>query len=87
MRFFVNDLASAMIWIVLATRRGGDFRGGGISRRDRWFGLEARSDFADFRDWWHREGKNEAGGEDLGTREEAEAAYDDWVQQGRPKVK
>lgn len=62
-------------------------RGGRIGRRDRWFGLEDKVDFAHFRRWWHREGKDQAGGNDLADRNAAERAYVDWVARGRPKVK
>jgi hypothetical protein len=62
-------------------------RGGRITRRDRWFGLEEKPDFGDFRRWWHREGKDEAGGTDITDRQEAERAYDDWVTRGRPIAK
>jgi hypothetical protein len=34
-------------------------------------------DFADFKRWWRREGKDDAGGEDIGSREEAEQTYVD----------
>jgi hypothetical protein len=54
-------------------------KGGKKSRRDRWFGLEGRPDFPDFRDWWHRHGKEDAGGHDLQTREDAVAAFEDWL--------
>ena len=56
-------------------------------RGDRWFGLEDKPDFADFKRWWHRQGKEEAGGDDIETRQEAERIYEDWVRQGRPIVK
>lgn len=62
-------------------------RGGRKTRRDRWFGLEDKPDFADFRHWWHREGKDESGGFDLGDREDAERAYEEWAARGRPTVK
>jgi hypothetical protein len=59
-------------------------RGGRATRRDRWFGLEDKPDFTDFRRWWHREGKDEAGGNDIANRQEAERTYDDWISRGRP---
>jgi hypothetical protein len=62
-------------------------RGGRISRRDRWFGFEEKADFSRFRHWWHRVGKDEAGGNDISDREEAERVYDDWVSRGRPTVR
>lgn len=62
-------------------------RGGRQSRRDRWFGLEEKSDFADFKRWWHREGKDDAGGTDINGRREAEQVYADWVCRGRPVAK
>jgi hypothetical protein len=63
------------------------FRGGRLTARDPWFGLKRHKDFSDFRDWWHRKGKNEFGGEDLKNRTEAEAAYDAWAAEGRPKAR
>jgi hypothetical protein len=63
------------------------FRGGRQEQRDRWFGLEEKPDFRNFRHWWHRRGKDEAGGSDIVDRSEAERAYDDWVKRGRPTVK
>jgi hypothetical protein len=58
------------------------FRGGKQNARDRDFGIKDQG----FWDWWHRGGGKEAnGGQNIGSREEAEAAYDDWVQQGKPR--
>jgi hypothetical protein len=65
----------------------GSFRGGKVHARDPWFGLKRRKDFLDFRDWWHRKGKFEFGGEDLRDRREAEAAYNTWVAEGKPKAR
>lgn len=62
-------------------------RGGKAGRRDRWYGLEERDDFADFKRWWHRQGKDEAGGKDLESREETEAAYAEWVDRDRPTAR
>jgi hypothetical protein len=59
------------------------FRGKG---RNQWFGLESRPDFEKFRKWWHREGKDAAGGRDLASRQEAEDAYNDWADLGKPEV-
>jgi hypothetical protein len=58
-----------------------------IGRRDRWYGLEDRHDFSDFRRWWHRQGKEAARGGDFENRKQAEEAYAEWVDQGRPTVK
>jgi len=69
----------------MASKRG--FRGGKVHARDRWFGLERRKDFENFRRWWHRRGKNEFGGEDLKNPNEAKAAYDAWAAAGRPKAR
>jgi hypothetical protein len=63
------------------------FRGGKIRRRDRWYGLEDEPDFDQFRDWWHREGKEAHGGNDLGSRSEATRRYNDWKEWGRPRGK
>lgn len=63
------------------------FRGGKAQRRDPWFGLQRHKDFVNFRDWWHRVGKAEFGGEDLKNWTEAEHAYDTWVSEGKPKAR
>jgi hypothetical protein len=63
------------------------FRGGRRALRDRWFGLEEKPDFADFRHWWHRQGKDEAGGNDINDRQAADHTYEDWVRHGRPTMK
>jgi hypothetical protein len=63
--------------------KGKTFRGGGKGQRDNWYGF----DDPDFQAWWHREGKAAAGGQDLENREQAEAAYNQWVGLGKPKVK
>jgi hypothetical protein len=64
-----------------------NFRGGKARARDPWFGLQQHKDFTSFRDWWHRVGKDEFGGEDLKNRTEAEYAYDTWIAEGKPKVR
>jgi hypothetical protein len=48
------------------------------------YGLTKYTDFDGFRHWYHREGKD---GADLGSAEEAEAMYQEWVDLGRPNVK
>lgn len=63
------------------------FRGGSQKKRDRWFGLEGRADFDKFRRWWHRVGKDDSGGLDFTSKEEADAAYDEWVSLGLPEAK
>ncbi len=73
--------------VLLAAAPGGRLRGGKIGRRDRWYGLEARDDFPDFKRWWHRQGKDELGGKDLESRKDVDQAYEEWLRQGRPKVK
>lgn len=75
-----------VLLVFLAAPAHGRLRGGKISKRDSWYGLEGRDDFSDFKRWWHRQGKDEAGGNDLQTREEAVEAYDHWVSRGRPCV-
>jgi len=64
----------------------GRFGGGRQSRRDRWYGLEERADFADFRRWWHRVGKGRHGGTDIADAQEARERYDEWVGEGRSRV-
>jgi hypothetical protein len=71
----------------MTSSRRDHLRGGKIRRRDRWYGLEERDDFPEFRRWWHRQGKYEAGGKDFENRKQAEEAYDEWVEQGRPTIK
>lgn len=67
--------------------RGRTFRGGKKARRDRFYGLEDRPHFADFRDWWHRKGKFQNGNRDIADRKEAEEFWDQWVAEGCPAVK
>jgi hypothetical protein len=55
-------------------------RGGRIARRDRWFGLKKNQILVIS----GVEGKDEAGGNDIADRQEAEQAYDHWVSRGRP---
>lgn len=62
--------------------KGKSFRGGSKDERDNWYGFNDK----DFQRWWHREGKAAMGGRDIENREQAQAAYDHWVQLGRPKV-
>jgi hypothetical protein len=76
-----------VILLFIASPSGPQMRGGRSGQRDRWFGLEEKDDFWDFRHWWHREGKDAAGGWDLKNRSEAEAAYQNWSLLGKPKVK
>ena len=76
-----------ILLVFLAAPAQGRLRGGKISKRDSRYGLEGRDDFADFKRWWHRRGKDEAGGTDLANREDAIEAYDSWVQQGKPSIK
>ncbi len=58
------------------------FRGGKQKSRDRDFGINDEA----FWEWWHRGGGKEAyGGENIGSKKEADEIYEDWKQQGRPK--
>ncbi|MBP2661869.1 MAG: hypothetical protein H6Q69_4901 [Firmicutes bacterium] len=59
------------------------FRGGSKAERDNWYGYNDK----EFQRWWHREGKAEAGENDIDNAEEAKNAYDDWVSRGKPTVK
>ena len=52
----------------------------GLKRGDRLYGYPK-----DFWNWYHRNWKMK--GDDDVTKEEAEEAYDEWVRQGKPKVK
>lgn len=53
-----------------AVGSGRRFRGGRQRRRDRWYGLDHAEGFNHFIRWWHRIGKDEAGGADLQSAEE-----------------
>jgi hypothetical protein len=79
-------LPAPIVVFVLASS-GSNFQGGKKGRRDRWYGFEKRDDFSDFRRWWHRIGKDTAGGMDLQSRQAAEEAYNDWVSQGKPTAR
>lgn len=62
-------------------------RGGKINARDKWFGLKTRDGFRDFRRWWHREGKDDEGGKDIMTRDDAERIFDGWRRSNSPSVR
>jgi hypothetical protein len=49
----------------------------GYSKFDKWFGKFPK----EFRKWWHRRWKE---GEDIESKEEAEALYEEWKRQGKP---
>jgi hypothetical protein len=76
----------AVILLFIAAPEG-RFRGGRQGRRERWFGLEDKPDFDDFRHWWHREGKFAVDGKDFPDRESALDAYEQWCSEGRPRAK
>src|SRR5436190_458184 len=59
------------------------FSGGSSRKRDRRFGLIDN----DFWHWWHRVGKTAAGYRDLATKAEAQNAYDEWIDLGKPRAK
>lgn len=59
------------------------FRGGPKSRRDKNFGIKNDP----FWRWYHRVYKPRVGLRDLETREEAEAAFHDWENEGSPVPK
>jgi hypothetical protein len=82
-----SQLQPILILVLLAAERPKRLRGGKKVRRDNWFGLETKADFPPFKRWWHREGKDAAGGSDLTSAKEAQEAYDEWVAQGRPTAK
>ncbi len=52
-----------------------------IAQRDRTFGVNDKQ----FWDWWHRVGKEQTG-QDIGSRQEAEEAYQEWVDLGKPSA-
>jgi hypothetical protein len=79
-------LPRSLILLFFAAGFGTRFRGGKRPHRDRWYGLEGKQDFKEFRRWWHREGKEAEGGEDLADYHDAQRAYCDWVSLGRPKA-
>lgn len=61
--------------------KGRSLRGGKKKDRDSFYGLESKPDFNEFRDWWHRVGKQ---GRDLLNKAEAEEAYREFqAQKGR----
>ncbi|NLK69685.1 MAG: RHS repeat-associated core domain-containing protein, partial [Clostridiaceae bacterium] len=64
-------------------KKGQDFRGGSKKDRDQWYGYDDKN----FKNWWHRKGKKEWGGEDLLDKEMVKEAYEYWVEIGKPKVK
>jgi hypothetical protein len=60
-------------------------KGGSIKDRDKWFGLESKPDFAQFKAWWHRIGKKQMGGQDL-TKDTAQEAYTSYqADKNKPK--
>ena len=72
----------------MAANRDGVFRGGQQGDRDRWFGLERREGFPDFKRWWHREGCRELNDrDDIPDRQQAEEFWKRWNDMGRPKAK
>ena len=54
----------------------------GMHKGDKWFGYGGNQD-KDFRRWYHRQVK-ESGDPDIGSKEEADALYDEWVEEGKP---
>lgn len=64
-------------------KKGETFRGGSRKRRDNWFGYNDK----DFQHWWHRQGKREFGIGDIDNAEQAQEAYEYWVQNGKPTLK
>ena len=63
-------------------------RGGKKRERDRFHGLEAKSNFEEFRRWWHRRGKRTYNGaRDIRDKREAEGFWQQWESEGCPLVK
>jgi hypothetical protein len=72
-----------LLFYAAGSSRG--LRGGSKKQRDRWYGLETQEGFADFRRWWHREGKHAEMGKDIADAPEARRIFAEWENQGRPK--
>jgi RHS repeat-associated protein len=64
--------------------KGKTFRGGGKRTRDNWHGFDREKDFVK---WWHRQGKEEFGGNDIDNAAQAREIYEYWVNIGRPVPK
>ena len=58
-------------------------KGGKQNARDRDYGIKD----PDFWKWWHRKGKPQSGGKDIGSKSQAEEIFKDWVNKGKPKAK
>ena len=67
-----------------APSKGKTFRGGSKQSRDNWYGYDRDKGFVR---WWHRQGKQEFGGDDIENAEEAKSAYEYWIQMGKPTPK
>lgn len=80
--YFVSNLG---VWVhnCATKNKGNEFRGGSKKDRDNWYGYNDK----DFQHWWHREGKEDNGGNDIDNSTEAKEAYDQWVELGKPKKK
>lgn len=65
-------------------RKGKTFRGGSKQTRDNWYGYDRDQRFVR---WWHRQGKQEFGGNDIDSAAEAKVIYEHWVQLGKPVPK
>lgn len=72
--------------LAVAEDEGRRLKGGKITVRDQWYGLQDRSDFREFRRWWHRVGEFEYDKAYISDRAHAEQVYGEWVSAGRPKA-
>ncbi|MBE6066117.1 MAG: hypothetical protein E7211_00235, partial [Clostridium lundense] len=64
-------------------KKGKSFRGGKKGSRDKWYGYNNK----DFQNWWHREGKDEFGGNDIEDKKMVEKVFNYWDSIGKPRVK
>lgn len=59
-----------------------EFRGGKKRTRDKWYGFEGKSDFEEFKRWFHKVAKKQRNYRDVLSREEMEEYYDEWKTAG-----
>lgn len=73
-------LSTILAWFA-ARGNSPKFRGGRITQRDKWYGLEKQPDFNNFKRWWEKYAKKffKGGGKDA-SREQVLDAYEEFVQ-------